>query len=184
MAVNEILQAETAYEAAIPALVALVVKVHLLVERESPVRETVPVRTFAMAVEPVGTIDTQVAETTQTLSAKAERRHHWQLQVVVSELIVHITIDHTRVAIVLLGPVQVGTHAQPVGHVVLSGDAQGNTPASVDLIVGHVLLIHVEHVVVSTASNTYPPLGLGRCDHQKGYKSHYNLFFHFHFHFI
>ena len=71
VAVNEILQAETAYEAAIPALVALVVKVNLLVERESPVRETVPVRTFAMAVKPVGTIDTQVAETTQTPSLAA-----------------------------------------------------------------------------------------------------------------
>ena len=65
VAVNEILQADTAYKTAVPALVALVVEVHLLVERESPVRETVPVRTFAMAVEPVGTIDTQVAETTQ-----------------------------------------------------------------------------------------------------------------------
>ena len=77
---NEILQADTTYEAAIPALVALVVKVHLLVEQSDPVSETVPVRTLAMAVKPVGAIDTQVAETTQTLSAKAERSHHGQLR--------------------------------------------------------------------------------------------------------
>ena len=59
---------------------------------------------------------------------------------------------------VLLRPVQVGTHTQPVGQVILSRHAQRSAPATLQTEVVHVLQVHRVDVVAGSSRYAHTPL--------------------------
>ena len=129
-----------------------------------------------MAVEPVAAIDTDVAEATELLTTEAERCHNRHQEIVVRVLVVLVVKDNTCLTIVLLRPVQFGTHTQPVVEVVLSHHTEGHTVAVLVLQVGHVLLVNGGMVEGQSYVGTYTPLGKGQRRQHQCQES--NNFFH------
>ena len=89
---------------------------------EIDIADTAKVIAFIVARKPVAAIDACIAEAAQLLATEAERRHDRKLQVVVRVVIAHrhAIAPYT---VVLLRPVQVGSHAQPFVDVILTGNA-------------------------------------------------------------
>ena len=162
-----VLQSQTTHQAAVPALVAVVVEVHILIEVVGIFRHIIEIRALAMAVEPVAAIHTHVAEATELLAAEAERGHDGHQEIVVGVLVVLVVNDMTRLTIVFLRPVQFGTHTQPVVEVVLPHQTEVHATAVLIHKVGHVLFVNGRMVVGHSYVGTHTPLGKGqRRQHQ------------------
>ena len=99
-----------------------------------------------------------MAEAAQLHAAKAERGHHWQLQVSVGDTTISF-FQCTHLLVVFLHIVEFGTYAQPVEDIVLAHQAEADAPAVFILIIIEIMLVDDVMVIHATNVDADTPLG-------------------------